>query len=69
MRTETGGASFFCISITNANANDLTLDLVMANSASHLISNLAKHDFNLPCLSVITHEYLTIAVAFIFGPW
>lgn len=69
LHTETGGARFFCISIINPNANHFTLYLMVTKSASNLISNLAKHDFNLLCLRVITHEHLTIAIAFFHIYW
>ena len=69
LRTETGGARFFCIGITNPNANHFTLYLMVTKPAGNLISNLTEYDFNLPCLRVITHEYLTIAIAFFHIYW
>ncbi|KRL37195.1 L-fucose operon activator [Lactobacillus helveticus DSM 20075 = CGMCC 1.1877] len=69
LHTETGGARFFCISIINPNANHFTLYLMVTKSASNLISNLAKHDFNLLCLRVITHEHLTIVIVFFHIYW
>ncbi|WP_368773633.1 CagC family type IV secretion system protein [Lactiplantibacillus plantarum] len=42
---------------------------MVTKSASNLISNLAKHDFNLLCLRVITHEHLTIAIVFFHIYW